>query len=75
MSVIPRKMLSAQGAAIVNHSAIVISLRVVNLLRVVFLVQLPYKDPVILKILGHSNSLKNLTSVHKESRLLHFPFD
>ena len=37
---IPRKLVSAQGAAaIANHSVIVNSLRVVNLLRVVFLVR------------------------------------
>ena len=39
MSVIPRKMASAQGAPIVNHRTVVKILRAVNLLRVVFLVR------------------------------------
>ena len=65
MSVIPRNRVRTRRAAIVNHPAVLKILRVVNLLRMVFLVrrgplggclqfyaEAPYpKDPVILKIL------------------------
>ena len=39
MSAVPRKIVSASCAAIVNHPAILKILHVVNLLRVVFLVR------------------------------------